>query len=145
MSEAYATRLVIASSLGADSQIAAIVGTRIFFGVKPEGDALPAIVFSQLGGEDSQTVDGNRIFANPVFYIKGMGQDDVISAKLASYIDRVISALNYTPVTWDGHDYVVQVARRNAESQFVESRDGLEYYHNGGNYRFETLRIGQTP
>lgn len=58
--------------LSTDAAIAAIVGNRIYEEERPQGSALPALVYQSLSGVPVSVIGGEVIYSNLIYLVKGI-------------------------------------------------------------------------
>jgi hypothetical protein len=120
-----------------DSGVAALVGTRIHPGVRPQGSALPAIVFNMIWANPSYSDDGEDGIAEARVQLDCWGATYTEAKTLARAVKRALSAfggmsagVRFRYITLDlEHD--IQEAGGNAESYpFRTSLDFIIVYDN---------------
>lgn len=124
----------IYDKLEADSDIANVVGARIYANQAPEGAAFPLILFSYQSGFDTRGIGTCRIQTNPIFQIKVICEGAPGSSILL-VADR-IDVLFQEAVTEISEEYVFS-SRREQPLQYAEPKPGsAEFYtHTGGLFR----------
>lgn len=128
------------NKLVANTDIAAIVSTRIFADHYPGTRIFPYILYNLMAATDVQGLGTNRIITNALFQVRGVveGAPDATAKRLDKRIDEVLQ---------------VQVMQLSGDYYFSSRREGVvdraEYdgvdkrYHNlGGLYR---VWIARTP
>lgn len=82
----------IYDTLSDDSALAALVSTRIFDGVAPQGSAYPFVVFNHQGGSDTRGVGTFRAFNNSLYQVKAVGKGESY-AETTAIADRIDAVL----------------------------------------------------
>ncbi len=118
--------------LSTDSQLAAVVGTRIYAYIAPENATFPYVVYQNQAGRDVRGVGPLRIMANLLYVVKVVGQTNTFGAleTAANRIDAVLQAASGTPTRG-----TVIACVREQPFALVESLDTGQYRHLGGIYR----------
>lgn len=143
MNETRAAQAWINARLGAAAAVTALVSTRIYDSLAPQGAALPYIIASYQSGQVTTTVGGqSRIVAQPVFLIKGVaeGGSFVTADQIAAALDDALLGAAGTTVTLDGVAYRVDSAVQVVPIRYVELLDGRRINHSGGLYRLFVYR-----
>lgn len=124
----------IYGKLAADTDIAGVLGARIYADQAPKEAAAPYIVFGLQGGYDTRGLGTVRIQTNPVFQIKVICAGSPTAA-VRLVADR-IDVLFQEAVTEKSESYVFS-SRREQPLHYVESDPGSasRYTHTGGLYR----------
>lgn len=123
-------------TLAADPTLSALIGTRIYAGLAPQGATFPYLVFSHQGGLDRLTTGGqSRVFTRPVYTVKVVSQKTSYAEAdtIASQVDAVLLA-GSGPVVVDGVTYQVMSCHRTEPFRYLEPAAGSQYRHVGGYY-----------
>ncbi len=127
------------TTLAADATLAALVGTRIYEDIGPEGAGYPRIVFQmQSPGSDTLGVGARRVWTPLLYIVRGIVQDDRYTSDLETIATRIDALL---------HDRQVEVTNGRIKSyrerpfRRPERTDETEYRHLGGEYRLLTQAI----
>lgn len=133
----------IYDSLSGNSEITAVVSTRIYSDYVPEPPAnrtYPYVLYNFMGGTDIDGLGTFRLATQPLFQIREVieGRPTTAARKVAKRIDDVLRIAVYQP---SGEFYFT--ARREQPVNRVEydSATGKNYTNLGGLYR---LFIGRT-
>jgi hypothetical protein len=124
----------IYSKLTADAALTALVGSRIYRGVAPEGAAFPFVVFFLMMGTgfDVMGTGTARYITSGQWVIKAVDRNP--SASTASSVaDRIDAALHGQSGSATGG--VVHACTRDEPLAYVEVADGATYQHLGGLYK----------
>ena len=136
MNELGLTAQFITTLLTADEEITALVADRIYRNHRPPNGGLPCIVFSLVSSIDKQAIGARqRLFTRPLYTIKAIteGTDDTVGDAIATRVDEVISGQS----DFVGVGGLVKLGVYRTEAiEFVEPKDGKQYNHIGGQYRF---------
>ena len=132
MAETLVAEQCLYSVLAADSQLAAIVGTRIYAYVAPQGAAFPFVVYQNQAGRDVRGVGPLRLMANLLYVVKVVAQTNSFTTleTAANRIDAVLQAASGTPTRG-----TVIACVREQPFALVESLETGQYRHLGGIYR----------
>ena len=132
MAETLVAEQWLYTVLAADTALAAVVGTRIYAYIAPEGAAFPYVVYQNQAGRDIRGVGPLRIMANLLYVVKVVGQTNSFGAleTAANRIDTVLQAASGTPTRG-----TVIACVREQPFALVESLDTGQYRHLGGIYR----------
>ena len=132
MAETLVAEQWLYSVLAADSQLAAIVGTRIYAYVAPQGATMPFVVYQNQAGRDVRGVGPLRLMANLLYVVKVVAQTNSFATleTAANRIDVVLQAASGTNV----RGTVIACVREQPFS-LVESTNEGQFRHLGGIYR----------
>ena len=132
MAETLVAEQWLYSVLAADSQLAAIVGTRIYAYVAPQGATMPFVVYQNQAGRDVRGVGPLRLMANMLYVVKVVAQTNTFGTleTAANRIDAVLQAASGSNV----RGTVIACVREQPFS-LVESLETGQYRHLGGIYR----------
>jgi len=128
----------IYGTLTGDAALAAIVGTRVYEDVAPQGAAMPYIVFQmQSPGNDLNALGSRRVIATPLYVIRGIAQTASYTGNLATIAERIDVLLHGQQQRVGTNDGYVWCYRERP-FRLAEVRDGIQYRHSGGVYRILT-------
>ena len=90
-------------ALAQDADVAAIVDTRIYRGIAPQGAGYPLVIFRSGGGVDQHTLDGVSSLRNPRVEVEILGETYAIVTDLqkkvrAALMASSLAAVPYEPV-----------------------------------------------
>lgn len=132
MAESLTAEQWLYSKLTNSAALTAVVSTRIYAYVAPQGATLPCVVYQQQAARDVQGVGPARIWANMVYLVKVIGQTrsfgDLETA--ANAIDTALQAASGSNTRGN-----VWACVRDSPFALVESTEAGEYRHLGGIYR----------
>lgn len=131
------TRKWIYDALKADSTLTALIGgssnPRIYFGLAPEGAALPYVIYNLQSSFDVQGLCIPRIATLPTFQIKVVC-DGAPTANVRTIADRIDAVIGEA-VTQISQNYVFSGRRQSAIEYIEPKRDSSSYFtHSGGLY-----------
>lgn len=134
MAESAAIDRWLNTVLAADTQLAAVVGTRIYSDLAPQGTALPMVVYQMQSANDLMVLGAVRVWANAVYIVRGVAQSVAYGGTLLTMADRIDAVLHAASGgTVEG---VVYECVREREFRMTEvGADGRQYRHMGGQYR----------
>lgn len=135
MTELSAADKWLYTTLSGDAALAAIVGTRVYDTLAPEGSAFPCVVFSYQGGHDVHTNGPGRVMVSALYQVKVIGKDGAFSelTSAAERIDELLHARHGSNT--DGLAWAV----REQPIKYMETDSGVRYYHLGGLYRIYVM------
>ncbi|HAM58324.1 MAG TPA: hypothetical protein DCQ64_24080 [Candidatus Rokubacteria bacterium] len=125
----------IKARLDADAALVAVVSTRVYQGVAPQGDTYPLVVYSLQASRDINALGGLRVCTWPLWLVKVIGSNG--PAALQGAADRIDAALvsrTVVETTIGGVTYETQCIRE-ATVAYQDVSDGRRYDHIGGLYR----------
>jgi hypothetical protein len=126
----------IYSKLAADSAFVALVGTKVYPDVAPQGTAHPFVIHQFLSAQDRGGVgERTRIFTRPVFLIKAvtLAGNYAQADQIADRIDEVFLGQKGTA---ESGQLIIQGCHRIQPIRYSEIISGVRYNHCGGQYRF---------
>lgn len=133
MAESTAIDRWLNTVLAADTQLAAVVGTRIYADLAPDGAALPMVVYQMQSSRDLMALGSHRVWANTLYLVRGVAQTIAYGGSLITIADRIDAALHAASgSTVEG---VVYECVREGEFRLTETANGIQYRHLGGLYR----------
>jgi hypothetical protein len=132
MAETLVAEQWLYTVLSGDTALAAVVGTRIYAYIAPEGAAMPYVVYQNQAGRDVRGVGPLRIMANLLYVVKVIGATNSFGTLevAANRIDAVLQAASGTNVRG-----TVIACVREQPFALVESLESGQYRHLGGIYR----------
>jgi hypothetical protein len=121
------------TTLSGGTVLSAIVGTRIYEDVAPQGTALPYVVYSQTSSMDENGIGGSRLCENALWTVQGVAKAMTYNAvkSIAVAIDDLLHGVLGT-ATANG---VTVACTRQEEVRYSEVREGVTWRHLGGVYR----------
>ncbi len=134
--ESMAAYQWIYSKLSADSQLAALVGTRIYQRQADQGVSYPYVVILKLSGTDSNTISGDRVMANLLFLVKGVTEGNNAGNALES-INARIDALLQKSRNQSVSKGQILACTRESDFELLENdpKSAKQWLHLGGSYR----------
>jgi hypothetical protein len=121
------------TTLRADAALAAIVGTRIYEGVAPQGTAYPFVVFQTLSTLDYKPAAGGaRVWTACEIMVKVIVEGESYSPASAAY-DRIDALIKRATGTIAGGTIIAST--RESALAYGEESNGKHYRHLGGTYR----------
>lgn len=125
----------LATHLANDSGISAIVGTRIYAGLRPQKSPLPSIVYSRVSGVRIESLQGSSGLARPRFQIDCCGKSYPAVKNLAEAIR--LSLEGFRGTMGGGGGVVVQCVRYLGDIDFYSDDEEIfrvaldfEIWHN---------------
>ena len=108
----------------------------MFAGVVPEGEALPAVLFTRQSAKDTNGGGGARLLTEPVYFIRGAVNDACLDslAPMAQAIDAVFQIAADTPPSVV-LGVIVRGAQRIEPVIGETAENGITYTYAGGLYR----------
>lgn len=138
--ETNAVSRFIYSTLSADAQLTAVVGTRIFETRRPSPTTPFPCVISQLqaAGDDMMGVGPYRIWSSLLYLVRGITEQTSYEGNAAIIADRIDAALHAK----SGTNVAGTVWSIVRERPFImaEIVDGREFRHAGGLYRIQASK-----
>jgi hypothetical protein len=137
MRELQAVRRFIYDTLKENSQIAAILGTRIYPYTAPSGVGYPFITVTFSGGSPTYSAGPNKIYVRPTYQIKAVTKTSLKDATdLATLMEEALSQSEGTSVSDIGHTFFVNTPTIDQPIELITIENEIRYYHAGGVYRF---------
>lgn len=131
----------VVTKLGADAQLVALVGTRVYKDQAPADAVFPLVIFRSYDGPDTTANGGRRVMVSPLYQVFGVdieGGSGVASsnAKVAvkNIADRIDAVLQAASGDAGSDAYVSQVLRERTYDMTSEE-SGVLYRYLGGFYR----------
>ena len=113
------------------TDLAALVSTKIYNQIAPPGATLPYVIFSHVGGGDSNESPSDS--AEFVYMIKGLSDTKLQAGAIRDAIRDRIHRTTYTVgATWT----LSGGGMAEGSISMLEVIEGTDYYHSGNNYRF---------
>jgi len=122
------------TTLSASSPLVALVSTRIYGYVAPQGTTGNMVVYNWQGGSDLNTVGSYRALVNGLWQVKAITQSNSFAAAKA-IMDIVDDTLHRA--SGSVSDALILACVRQAPVQYVEVTNGIQYRHLGGIYRIQ--------
>lgn len=147
MNELPAAENWIHDKLAGDSEIASVVGARVYKYALPQSPIYPLITYSLASDSDFQGLGTVRILTRPLYLIKviSKGAPSSLVNLAADRIDEIVGKVVKDSFVSTAGDVFAVSSRREAAVQFME-RDptvaGTIYFHLGGLYRLELFSLG---
>lgn len=148
MNELPAAENWIHDKLASDSEIASVVGGRIYKYALPQSPIYPLIVYSLASDSDFQGLGTVRIITRPLYLIKviSRGSPTSLVNLAADRVDEIVGKTTKDTFISTAGDMFAVSSRREAAVQFME-RDpvaaGTIYFHLGGLYRLDVFSLGR--
>lgn len=121
----------LTSVLTADTQLAALVGPRIYPSVAPQGTAYPFLVWSFIAGEDVRVLGPGRLWTNALYQILAYTNGVFATVRqIASRVDDLLSAASGAATG----GYVYTCTRERA-LESVDDSSGVNYPRAGAEWR----------
>jgi hypothetical protein len=129
----------IYSKLTASSAITAIVGSRIFEGVAPQGTTAPWIVYSSLAPTDTYAIGAIRIMTRDQWLVRAVAQTASFGGDIGTLADAIEAALHGTDGTSGAvtGGYTVECYRLMPH-RLLQVDNGVQWRYKGGIYRIST-------
>lgn len=148
MNELPAAENWLHDKLAADTEIAAVVGARVYKYALPQSPIYPLIVYSLASDTDFQGLGTVRILTRPLYLVKviSKGAPSSLVNLAADRVDEIIGKTVKDTFTSTAGDMFAVSSRREAAVQFMErdsSIAGTIYFHLGGLYRLEVFSLGR--
>lgn len=148
MNELPAAENWLHDKLAEDTEIASVVGARIYKYALPQSPIYPLVVYSLASDSDFQGLGTVRILTRPLYLVKviSRGAPSSLVNLAADRIDEIVGRTTKDTFTSTAGDMFAVSSRREAAVQFME-RDpavaGNIYFHLGGLYRLEVFSLGR--
>lgn len=148
MNELPAAENWLHDKLVGDSEIASVVGGRVYKYALPQSPIYPLITYSLASDTDFQGLGTVRILTRPLYLVKviSRGAPSSLVNLAADRIDEIVGRTTKDSFTSTAGDMFAVSSRREAAVQFME-RDpavaGTIYFHLGGLYRLELFSLGR--
>lgn len=134
--ETSAAERFIHTTLSADTQLTAVVSTRIYNTRRPPNTALPAVVFQlQAGTNDFVALGGVRVWSSLLYLVRGIAEQTSFEGNLVTIANEIDGALH--AASGSNVSGVVYTCVRERPFQLVEVTEGREFRHLGGLYRIQ--------
>lgn len=124
----------IYSTLHNDTQIAAIVGGRIYSDLAPQQAAMPMIIFSFLGGADKFVTLSTRS-TNAIYLIRAVNQSSSFG-DVKALADRLDTLMAVPTQGYLIEDVLITSVVREQPHQRKDLENGVPLVYLGGFYRF---------
>lgn len=119
--------------LSADTQLAGLVGTRIYGDLAPQQATMPFVLFSFLGGAD-RFVTLTARSTNAIYLIRGVAQSSSFS-EVEAIGDRIDVAIRVPNQGSLVRDTLITSVVREQPHQRKDLENGVPYVYLGGFYR----------
>lgn len=127
------------TTLKADAQLAAVVGTRVYNTTRPAGSTLPCVIFQlQAAGDDLMGVGPYRVWAPLLYLVNGLAEQSSYEGVLATINNRIDAVLHAQSGTSAAG--TIWTCTRERAFQMPEIVDGREYRRSGGLYRIRASK-----
>lgn len=134
MAESAAIDRWLNTVLAGDTQLAALVGTRIYADLAPGGAALPMVVYQMQAANDLMVLGSARVWANAVYIVRGVARSLAYGGNLLTIADRIDTVLH--AASGSNVEGTIFECVREREFRMTEvGQDGEQYRHMGGMYR----------
>lgn len=134
--ELLAARQWLYATLAADTLLAAVVAGRIYTEQAPEDATFPLVLLTELSpGDDLRVVGTGRIWADPLFLVRGVAQTASFGGTLVTIAGRIETALNGKAGTATNGRVWSCVRERPFSLAETVTPGGTQYRHLGGVYR----------
>ncbi len=133
--------------LTADTELSALVDSRVYSGAAPQGAALPYVVISHQSGRDVLGVGTTRIMSHLIYLVKavGQGQSYVSLEPIADCIDAALHGASGSVAGVDGAGAELLACTRAMTVAYAEIDEGIQYRHLGGLYELVATNRGPEP
>lgn len=130
------------SVLGADAQLASVIGAKIYTDMAPRQATFPFVVFQlYTPRQDTRAINSAkiRVWSEIDYLIRGVDKTESYASLelIANRIDEVIDGR--TGVSVPGG--VVETCLRRFPFRYQEIQDGVQIRHMGGVYRFNAKAL----
>lgn len=122
------------TTLAASAPLAALVSTRIYGYVAPQGTTGNMVIYNWMGGSDLVAVSGYRALVNGLWQVKAVTQSN--SFAQAKAIMDIVDGLIHRQ-TGSTSDSLILACVRESPVQYPEITNGIQYRHLGGLYRIQ--------
>ena len=135
--ETNAAEQWLSTTLKADAQLTALVGTRVYNTRRPSPTTpFPCVIFQlQAVRDDLMVLGGVRVWASLLYLVRGIAEQTSYEGNLATIANRIDAVLHAQSGTASAG--VVWVAVRERPFQMSEIVDGRTFAHLGGLYRIQ--------
>lgn len=121
----------LATVLKADSAVSALVGTRVYADVAPQGATFPVVVAQFMAaGPDEYVVGPYLLYSNMLFVVKAIDKTNSYRQDIA---DAAESALHNKTGNATGAKIIY--CRRETPMRLVDVVNNVEYRHLGASFR----------
>lgn len=129
----------IYGKLSSSSAITAIVGSRIYEGVAPQGTVAPWIVYASLAPMDTYAVGANRVMTRDQWLVRAVAQTSSFGGDIGTLADAIEAALHSTDGTQGAvtGGYTVECYRLMPH-RTIQVDSGVQWRYKGGIYRIST-------
>lgn len=135
MSECVVAEQWLVGALRDDAAVTALVGSRVYSELAPQGAAMPYVIVQNQASVDVLGVGSRRIMSELLFVVQAVGRG-ASYAVLAPIADAIDAALHLAGgVTAEGR---VLGCRREEPFRRPEVTNGVQYRRLGGIYRLWT-------
>jgi hypothetical protein len=134
MAESTTIDLWLNTALSGDASLAAVVGTRIYSDLAPDGAALPMVVYQMQAANDLMTNGAARVWANTLFLVRGVAQRVSYDGDLITMANRIDAVLHGASGS-NAEGNVWECVRERPFRLTEVGADGKQYRHLGGLYR----------
>lgn len=136
MSQSAATDRWLYGVLSSDGALLALVGTRVYADLAPDGTQLPVVIYQMQSARDRMMVGSTRIWSDQLYLVRGIAETPAYGGDLLTIADRIDVVLHAASgSTVEG---TVFECVREREFRMVETINGRQYRHLGGVYRILT-------
>lgn len=148
MNELPAAENWLHDRLVGDTEIASVVGGRVYKYALPQQPIYPLITYSLAADTDFQGLGTVRIITRPLYLIKviSRGAPSSLVNLAADRVDEIVGKVTKDTFVSTAGDMFAVSSRREAAIQFME-RDpavaGNIYFHLGGLYRLEVFGLNR--
>lgn len=118
-----------------DAGVAALVGTRVYYGQAPAGSEMPRVIFAWAGGGEQNTCPRRMI--NLVYRVEAIAETKAGAVALDSAISSALHEQELTISGWQ--NYVLD--RENTYRPPVENLEGRQVYRVGAYYRIRLVKL----
>lgn len=133
--ETHAAERWLYERLAGDVALTAVVGTRIYNGLRSPSAPLPCVVFQlQAAGPDLMVVGAVRVWANLVYVVRGIVEGRSYTGEAKIIADR-IDALLHAQQGSNADGAVWECVRERPFALVETTEAGREFRHVGGVYR----------
>lgn len=118
--------------LASDAAVQALIGTRVYAYLAPQGAKLPYVVFSYQGGHDVRGVGPGRVMVSAIYQVKAVGEGGSFAGlkPIVDALDGLLQGASGSVV-----DGAVLMCTREQPLAYVETDSGVLYRHLGGLWR----------
>lgn len=139
MSETSAIEQSLYTALTSEAGITAVVGTRVYAYLAPQGAVMPYIVYAPVAGEIEANCTHEQQTVEPLYIVRAVSEGGGMSTV------QTLAALIRSAIETTAESVVAGVqllgCYRESTVEYVEIFEGKRYCHAGGAYRVVAYQV----